>query len=78
MKDILHVRNLMPESPGQRRVCGRSSIIQSFTRAHEYTHAPPGIRGEAPLEVLLLLKFLPLSRDARAALRVRTRAGSGR
>ena len=61
MKNLTHVNYLASGSPGAGPVSEEFSIIQSFTRAHEYGYAYALGPRERPIELLLLLNFLILS-----------------
>jgi hypothetical protein len=53
MKNLTHVNYLVSGSPGAGPVSEEFSIIQAFTRAHEYGYAYALGPRERPIELLL-------------------------
>lgn len=69
MKNPARLRYPACPSPGVRPPRRVSSIVQSFSRAHGYTHARPVRARGTPIEVLLLLNFLPSLMGQPASMR---------
>lgn len=72
MKNLVGMNNLLAETPGGRPARGGSSIIQFFPRTRDWTPARALGLGERPIELSLLLNFLPSPGDARALARQAT------
>lgn len=77
MKNLPRMKDHPAGTPGGRPARDGSSIAQFFPRARECTYARANAGAERPIELSLLLNFLPSSGDARTCVRARAMAAAG-